>query len=96
MGAEHVVGLVGMLVVVGGVTAIVMVLRSESILPPMVVHPLCATCGHSQPEHSRGKPARCLHDYGHSSWNNDSYGNSQRAYGGSCDCSEFRPKDRAI
>ncbi|MFJ2897270.1 hypothetical protein ACIO87_20585 [Streptomyces sp. NPDC087218] len=96
MSAGHVVGLVGMIVIIAGVAAIVMILRSGSILPPVVVHPLCATCGHAQPEHSRGNPARCLHDYGHGSWNNDSYGNSQRSYGGSCDCSEFRHGDHAI
>lgn len=64
-----------------------------SILRPVVVYPVCATCGHQQPEHSRGSTTHCLHSYGHDTWNNDSYGNSQQKYGGTCDCSAFQHKE---
>ncbi|MGW4377202.1 hypothetical protein ACWEJ7_26495 [Streptomyces albidoflavus] len=90
MSAGHLVGLVGAVVIVAGVVAIVMILRSGSILPPVVTHPSCATCGHFLPEHrDRG---RCHHDFGHHTWNNDSYGNSQQRFGDACDCPEFRPR----
>ncbi|NBE54393.1 hypothetical protein [Streptomyces boluensis] len=96
MSAELVVGLVGIGVIVAGVVAVVVILRSGSILRPVVVHPMCATCGHAQPEHDRGNFTRCHHDYGHTSWNNDSYGNSQQKYGDVCSCTEFRHKGRAV
>ncbi|MEV5599869.1 hypothetical protein AB0L33_00295 [Streptomyces sp. NPDC052299] len=93
MGAEHVVGVVGGVVVVAAVVAVVLILRSGSIVPPVVLHPLCASCGHEQPKHSEGR-GRCRHEYGHHSWNNDSYGNSQRASGDLCDCREFRRREQ--
>ncbi|MFD4689113.1 hypothetical protein [Streptomyces sp. NPDC058463] len=93
MSAEHVVGLVGMVLIIAAAVAFVVILRSGSILRPVVVYPLCATCGHAQPEHSRGRTTECHHDYGHHTWNNDSYGNSQQKYGDRCRCTEFRHKD---
>ncbi|MFE6764468.1 hypothetical protein [Streptomyces sp. NPDC057689] len=93
MGAEHVVGVVGGVAVVGAVVAIVLILRSGSIVPPEVFYPRCASCGHEQPEHDRSK-GRCHHDYGHHTWNNDSYGNSQQRYGDTCDCTGFRHRER--
>ncbi|MGW1128554.1 hypothetical protein [Streptomyces sp. NPDC002526] len=93
MGAEHVVGIVGGVVVAAAVVAVVMIFRSGSIVAPVVFHPLCASCGHEQPKHWNGK-GRCSHEYGHHSWNNDSYGNSQRATGAMCDCQDFRPRQQ--
>ncbi|MGW8888611.1 hypothetical protein [Streptomyces sp. NPDC055749] len=95
MSAEHVVGLVGVVVIIAGVVAGVVILRSGSILRPVVFHPLCDTCGHSRSVHSTGKYTRCLHYYGSDTWNNDSYGNSQQKYGPPCSCHEFRPKSPA-
>lgn len=96
MSAEHVIGVAGIVVVVAGAVAVAVILRSGSILRPVVVHPLCATCGHAQPEHrSGGGGTRCHHAYGHNSWNNDSYGNSGRTFGEVCRCPEFRHQDGA-
>ncbi|WP_405902003.1 hypothetical protein OG696_01745 [Streptomyces sp. NBC_00656] len=96
MGAEHVIGAVGIVVVVAGAVAVALILRSGSVLRPAVVHPLCATCGHAQPEHrSGGGATRCHHAYGHSSWNDDSYGNSGRRFGEVCRCPGFRHQDGA-
>lgn len=95
MGADHVVGLVAMGGIVAGVVAIVMIVRSGPVLPPAVVHPLCADCGHPRPEHSQGRITGCHHLYGHHTWNNDSYGSSQRRFGERCDCSEFRHQGSA-
>ncbi|MFE9860005.1 hypothetical protein [Streptomyces sp. NPDC005780] len=98
MGAEYVIGVAGIVVVIAGAVAVALILRSGSILRPVVVHPLCATCGHAQPEHRSGGGAttRCHHAYGHDSWNNDSYGNSGRTFGEVCRCPEFRNKDGAM
>ncbi|MFD5791469.1 hypothetical protein ACFWH1_33235 [Streptomyces sp. NPDC127037] len=93
MGAEYVVGIVGGVAVVGAVVAMVVILRSGSIVAPVVLYPLCASCGHEQPKHDEAK-GRCRHEYGHASWNNDSYGNSQRATGGMCDCTGFRRREQ--
>lgn len=96
MSAEHVVGLAGAVVIIAGVVAGVGILRSGSILRPRVFYPLCDTCGHARPEHSQGKDTRCHHDYGHHTWNNDSYGNSQQKYGDTCRCQEFRHRLRTV
>lgn len=96
MSAEHVVGITGIIVVIAGVVAGVVILRSGSILRPRVVYALCDTCGHARPEHARGTYSRCHHDYGHHTWNNDSYGNSQQKYGDTCQCREFRYRPRTV
>ncbi|RZE61562.1 hypothetical protein C0R00_21195 [Streptomyces albidoflavus] len=91
MSAGHVVGLVGIVVITVGVLAIAHILRGGTIISPVVTHPTCADCGHILPEHWGG--GRCHHDFGHHTWNNDSYGNSQRRFGDVCGCGKFRAKE---
>lgn len=90
MSVGDVVGLVGAVVIIVGVVAIVRILRSGTIISPVVVHPTCADCGHSLPKHWDG--GRCHHEFGHHTWNNDSYGNSQQRFGDVCGCGKFRAK----
>ncbi|MFE1951092.1 MULTISPECIES: hypothetical protein [Streptomyces] len=97
MSGEHIVGLAGLVVVLAGLTACALILRSGSILPPpRPPDPLCGGCLHGRSEHWKAS-GRCVHEDGDPREGNDSYGSGPWTWSKPpvCACPAFRPRTQA-